>query len=140
EACSIEPDLTTHIDIVGPGAHQPAGFDKKSAPNSSAEPRSVPPRRRSKASGFFAELRNTAEQLTTLERWYRILSQALKKYLRGRIPPPPRQLKPAGSASYGENGPKRKPALPPTHGFSSSPASGRPALHETVLHRCVSVI
>ena len=32
--------------------------------------------------GFFAQLRKTAEQLTALERWYRILTQALKKYLR----------------------------------------------------------
>ena len=40
--------------------------------------------------GFFAELRKTAEQLTPLERWYRILSQALVKFLRGRklVPPP----------------------------------------------------
>jgi len=51
--------------------------------------------------GFFAQLRNTAEQLTALERWYRILSQALKKYLRGRHLVPPRQFQPAGAASYG---------------------------------------
>ena len=51
--------------------------------------------------GFFSELRKTAEQLTTLERWYRILSEALKKFLRGRILVPPRQLQPAGAASYG---------------------------------------
>jgi DDE family transposase len=50
---------------------------------------------------FFAELRKTAEQLTPLERWYRILSEALKKFLRGRILVPPRQLSPAGAASYG---------------------------------------
>lgn len=49
---------------------------------------------------FFAELRNTAEQLTTIERWYRILSQALVKYLRGRSLVPP-ILQPAGAASYG---------------------------------------
>jgi hypothetical protein len=54
-----------------------------------------------RVAGFFAKLRKTAEQLTALERWYRILSQALKKYLRGRIPVPPRQLRPAGAASYG---------------------------------------
>jgi hypothetical protein len=47
--------------------------------------------------GFFAELRQTAKQLTTLERWYHILSQALKKYLRG-ILVPPRQLTPPGVA------------------------------------------
>jgi hypothetical protein len=51
--------------------------------------------------GFFAELRKTAEQLTPLERWYRIVSEALKKFLRGRILVPPRQLQPAGAASYG---------------------------------------
>ncbi|HJZ15458.1 MAG TPA: transposase [Stellaceae bacterium] len=51
--------------------------------------------------GFFAQLRSTAEQLTALERWYRILSQALKKYLRGRQLVPPRQFQPAGAASYG---------------------------------------
>jgi hypothetical protein len=51
--------------------------------------------------GFFAKLRKTAEQLTALERWYRILSQALKKFLRGRKLVPPRQLQPAGAASYG---------------------------------------
>jgi hypothetical protein len=49
--------------------------------------------------GFFAHLRKTAEQLTALERWYRILSEALKKFLRGRKPVPPLQL-PAGAASY----------------------------------------
>jgi len=55
----------------------------------------------SRIAGFFTKLRKTAEQLTTLERWYRILSQALKKYLRGRILVPPRQLRSAGAASYG---------------------------------------
>jgi len=50
--------------------------------------------------GFFAKLRKAAEQLTALERWYEILSQALKKFLRGRTLVPPRQL-PAGAASYG---------------------------------------
>jgi len=32
---------------------------------------------------FFATLRETAEQLTDLDRWYRILSHALVKYLKG---------------------------------------------------------
>ena len=49
--------------------------------------------------GFFTHLRKTAEQLTALERWYRILSQALKKFLRGRKLVAPRSL-PAGAASY----------------------------------------
>ena len=44
---------------------------------------------------FFAELRATAEQLTDLDRWYRILSRALVKYLKGRQLDPPRQLQPA---------------------------------------------
>jgi hypothetical protein len=43
---------------------------------------------------FFAELRRTAEQLTDVERWYRILSQALIKYLRGRQLQPPVVLQP----------------------------------------------
>ena len=51
--------------------------------------------------GFFSELRKTAEQLTPLERWYRILSEALKTFLRGRILVPPCQCQPAGAASYG---------------------------------------
>jgi hypothetical protein len=49
---------------------------------------------------FFAELRKSPEQFTPLERWYRILSGALK-FLRGRILVPPRQLQSAGAASYG---------------------------------------
>jgi len=44
---------------------------------------------------FFAQLRETAEQLTDLDRWYRILSQALVKYLKGRQLAPPRRLQPA---------------------------------------------
>ena len=45
--------------------------------------------------GFFARLRQTAEQLTDLDRWYRILSYALVKYLKGRQLDPPRCLEPA---------------------------------------------
>jgi len=41
---------------------------------------------------FFAGLRSTAEQLTDLDRWYRILSFALVKYLKGRQLDPPRRL------------------------------------------------
>ena len=41
--------------------------------------------------GFLAGLRETAEQLNPLERWYRILSEALRHYLNGRqLEPPPR--------------------------------------------------
>ena len=44
---------------------------------------------------FFAMLRKTAEQLTDVERWARILSEALKKYLRGRKLQPLPTLLPA---------------------------------------------
>jgi hypothetical protein len=47
---------------------------------------------------FFTQLRKTAEQLTALERLYRILSQALKKFLRRRNSS--RRSLPAGAASY----------------------------------------
>jgi len=36
---------------------------------------------------FFAGLREKAEQLDAVQRWYRILSEALRKYLRGRQNP-----------------------------------------------------
>ena len=45
--------------------------------------------------GFLETLRATAEQLTPLERWYRILSEALVKYLKGRQLDPPRRLRAA---------------------------------------------
>ena len=38
---------------------------------------------------FFKTLRQTAEQLTPLQRWYRVLSRALAKYLNGRELRPP---------------------------------------------------
>ena len=44
---------------------------------------------------FFTELRNTAEQLAPVDRWYRILSQALITFLRGRKLVPPPRLSPA---------------------------------------------
>ena len=45
---------------------------------------------------FFDTLRSTAEQLTPLQRLYRILSEAMKKFLRGRqLRPPPPILTPA---------------------------------------------
>lgn len=50
---------------------------------------------------FFAELRQTAEQLTPLDRWYRILSQALVKYLHGRQLDPPRRLPPGAATAMG---------------------------------------
>ena len=44
---------------------------------------------------FFKQLRATAEQLTSIQRWCRILSLALVKYLRGRqLHPPPYLLAP----------------------------------------------
>jgi hypothetical protein len=50
---------------------------------------------------FFAELRQTAEQLTPLERWYRILSQALVKYLHGRQLRPPPRIQAGGATAMG---------------------------------------
>jgi hypothetical protein len=41
---------------------------------------------------FFKTLSATAEQLTPLQRWCRVLSQALVKYLHGRQLQPPAQL------------------------------------------------
>ena len=45
--------------------------------------------------GFLAELRKNAEQLDRLDRWYRILSEALRHFLRGRQLQPPLRLDPA---------------------------------------------
>jgi hypothetical protein len=45
--------------------------------------------------GFLAELRKNAEQLDPLEKWYRILSEALRHLLHGRQLQPPRRLSPA---------------------------------------------
>jgi len=42
-----------------------------------------------------AELRDNAEQLDPLEKWYRILSEALRHFLHGRQLQPPLCLKPA---------------------------------------------
>jgi hypothetical protein len=50
---------------------------------------------------FFAELHQTAEQLTPLDRWYRILSQALIKYLHGRRLEPPPRIQGAGATAVG---------------------------------------
>jgi len=44
--------------------------------------------------GFLARLRQTAEQLDPVQRWYRILSEALKRYLKGRQLDPPLRLAP----------------------------------------------
>ena len=44
---------------------------------------------------FFARLREKAEQLDAVQRWYRILSEALRKYLRGRQLIPPARLQPS---------------------------------------------
>jgi hypothetical protein len=45
--------------------------------------------------GFLAELRQNAEQLDPLARWYRILSEALRHFLKGRQLLPPVRLNPA---------------------------------------------
>jgi hypothetical protein len=44
--------------------------------------------------GFLAELRENAEQLDPLEKWYRILSEALRYFLHGRQLQPPLRLRP----------------------------------------------
>jgi hypothetical protein len=44
---------------------------------------------------FLAELRNGAEQLEPLQRWCRILSEALRHFLKGRQLDPPLRLNPA---------------------------------------------
>ncbi|MBV8574715.1 MAG: transposase, partial [Acetobacteraceae bacterium] len=44
--------------------------------------------------GFLAELRDNAEQLDPLEKWYRILSEALRHFLHGRQLQPPLRLQP----------------------------------------------
>jgi hypothetical protein len=43
--------------------------------------------------GFLAELRKNAEQLDPLEKWYRILSESLRHFLKGRQLQPPLRLR-----------------------------------------------
>lgn len=50
---------------------------------------------------FFVTLRETAEQLTPLDRWYRILSLAMTKYLHGRPLEPPRRLQATEATAMG---------------------------------------
>jgi hypothetical protein len=45
--------------------------------------------------GFLARLRKNAEQLDPLRKWYRILSEALRHFLKGRQLEPPIRLNPA---------------------------------------------
>ena len=46
--------------------------------------------------GFLRGLTTSAEQLTPIERWYRILTHALRHFLKGRVlRPPPRLSAPA---------------------------------------------
>jgi len=44
--------------------------------------------------GFLADLRKTAEPLDRIERWYRILGEALRYFLNGRQLRPPIRLHP----------------------------------------------
>jgi hypothetical protein len=44
---------------------------------------------------FFAGLRKKAEQLDPVQRWYHILSEALRRFLKGRQLVPPARLEPA---------------------------------------------
>ena len=48
-----------------------------------------------KAAAFLDGIKRTAEQLTPQQKWYRILSHALRKWLRGRQLAPPPRLAPA---------------------------------------------
>jgi hypothetical protein len=48
-----------------------------------------------RVAGFFARLRQTAEQMDPVQRWYRILSEALRRFLHGRQLIPPARLEPA---------------------------------------------
>ena len=50
---------------------------------------------------FFVTLRETAEQLTPLDRWYRILSLAMMKYLHGHSLEPPRRLQAIEATAMG---------------------------------------
>lgn len=45
--------------------------------------------RLAKLSAFFKKLQSSAEQLTSIERWYQILSVAFIKYLKGQVLKPP---------------------------------------------------
>jgi hypothetical protein len=45
--------------------------------------------------GFLADLRENLEQLDPLEKWFRILSEALRHFLHGRQLQPPLRLNPA---------------------------------------------
>jgi hypothetical protein len=45
--------------------------------------------------GFLTELRENAEQFNPLEKWYRILSEALRHFLHGRQLQLPLRLNPA---------------------------------------------
>jgi hypothetical protein len=48
-----------------------------------------------RVAGFLAGLRENAEQLDPLTKWYRILSEALRHFLHGRQLQPPLRLNPA---------------------------------------------
>ncbi|HEX8787920.1 MAG TPA: transposase [Telluria sp.] len=48
-----------------------------------------------KVAAFLDRLKKTAEQLTSEQKWYRILSHALRKWLKGRQLSPPPRLAPA---------------------------------------------
>jgi hypothetical protein len=43
---------------------------------------------------FLADLRKNAEQFDRLEKWYRILSEALRHFLKGRQLKPPLRFNP----------------------------------------------
>jgi Transposase DDE domain len=70
---------------------RPAGQHRLTISSTHAEADKVEQRYRRIAT-FFKALRTTAEQLSSVQRWYRILSLALVKYLKGRQLQPPNCL------------------------------------------------
>jgi hypothetical protein len=84
---------------------------------------------------FFAGLRAKAEQLDTVQRWYRILSEALRKYLRGRQLIPSARLQPGGPARYGCNPGRKLPPCPAsTAGFRIITSINNTVGDNTALH------
>jgi hypothetical protein len=75
-----------------------AGQTRLTVSSSHAEAEKVEQLYRNMAA-FFKELWATAEQLTSLQRWCRILSVALVKYLQSRQLKPPNGLPMAGNCS-----------------------------------------
>jgi hypothetical protein len=87
----------THADPLGERAHLYSRLnDKQHVTVSSAHGEQHLARRAYlRIAGFMFRLRQSAEQLDALGRWYCILSEALRHYLHGRQLEPPIRLNPA---------------------------------------------